>query len=257
MNGEIRQVCAIVAAAKKAMKEKSKISYIPFQYENKIEFQFLPERKWFSKPHRAENIAAWFDFCLKKGLKDILFLIPTAVKDRNFLGFSNTSQSSILCFYDNRTTYFIGQWEFDPTQNMWNILYSELEWENAPSTKPHFEDNTEAFKSILIEIKEFACKIECQGFAAIFQKAFDILSASYAYTDMDWEYDMPFPELPKENLRLFKAAAAAHVFGAMGSWNDSPPFLAEDKGMSKEYDYLSDELLKQINLALLYAVNAW
>jgi len=45
-----------------------------------------------------------------------------------------------------KVTYFTAQWEFDSVQKMWNILYTEQEWKDAPSEKPHFENNTEAFK---------------------------------------------------------------------------------------------------------------
>ena len=43
----------------------------------------------------------------------------------------------------------------------------------------------------------------------------------------------------------------------MGSWNDTPHCLAGEKGLSREYDRLSDALLRQIRLAILYAVNEW
>jgi len=33
--------------------------------------------------------------------------------------------------------------------------------------------------------------------------------------------------------------------------------MAHQKGLSDEYDALSDELLTQIRLAILYAVNEW
>ncbi|MDE6733763.1 MAG: hypothetical protein K2J77_12930 [Oscillospiraceae bacterium] len=63
------------------------------------------------------------------------------------------------------------------------------------------------------------------------------------------------PKIPERNLRLFYAADTADLFGAMGSWNDSPPFMAHEKGLDKEYDELSARLLKNIRLAVLYAVN--
>jgi hypothetical protein len=53
------------------------------------------------------------------------------------------------------------------------------------------------------------------------------------------------------------AASTADVFGAMGSWNDSPPYMADEKGLSSFYNELSDELLKQQRLAIHYAVNQW
>lgn len=43
----------------------------------------------------------------------------------------------------------------------------------------------------------------------------------------------------------------------MGSWNDSPPYYAHEKGLENEYDSFSEELLTQIRLALLYSVNEW
>jgi hypothetical protein len=251
------QICCITAAAKKALKEKSALTYIPLKYENRIEFQFLPEKKLFrTKKYKAENVQAWYDYCLKKGLQDLKFLTPVAVKDRNILGYSNTTQSSLVCFYEGRkVTYFSAKWEFDSVQKMWNILYTEQEWKDAPSGKPHFENNTESFKSILSDIRELACKIDCNGFAVVFQKTIDILSGSSEYTDST--YNTPLPEIPKENLHIFEAASTADVFGAMGSWNDSPPYMAHEKGMDKEYEFLSIELLKQVRLAILYAINEW
>ncbi len=251
------QICCITAAAKKALKEKSALSYTPLKYENKIEFQFLPERRLFGiKKHKAENVLGWYDNCLKKGLQDVKFIAPVVVKDRNILGFSNTTQSSIVCFYEgNKVTFFSAHWEFDSAQKVWNILYIEQELKDAPSEKPHFENNIESFKSVLSEIKEFALKIDCDGFAAVFQKAFDILVGSSDYTDTS--YYISLPEIPEENLHIFEAASTADVFGAMGSWNDGPPYMAHEKGMDKEYEFLSSELLKQVRLATLYAINEW
>lgn len=257
MNGQMYQICCITAAAKKALKEQSALSYTPLKYENRIEFQFLPEKKLLStKKYKAENVPAWYGHCLKKGLEDVKFLAPVVAQDRNLLGFSNTTQSSMACFYKGgQVTCFTANWQFDSTQKVWNILYTERAWHNAPHEKPHFENNTDSFKMVLTEIKALAQKIDCDDFAQIFQKAFDILSGSTDFTDM--KYNITLPEIPKENLHLFEAASTADVFGAMGSWNDSPPYMAYEKGMSKEYDSLSAELLKQVRLATLYAINEW
>ena len=252
MNGQIYQACCIVAAAKKALKYKSAISYSPLHYVNKIEFQFLPSIPMFMKPYKVENVAEWYDLCLKNGLTDIKYIVPIAVKDRNLLGFSNTSQSSIVCFYRDKVTSFVPRWEFNSMQKVWNILYTEYEWKSAPTEKPKFVDNTEDFKVVLSKIQDLADKINCNHFAMIFQKTIDILSGFDDYDEI-----IPLPEIPEGNLRLFKAASTADVFGAMGSWNDSPPFMAHEKGLDKEYESLSDELLTQVRLATLYAINAW
>jgi len=68
---------------------------------------------------------------------------------------------------------------------------------------------------------------------------------------------LELPQIPDPNLQIFEAASLADVFGAMGSWNDSPPYMAHEKGLDQEYETLSAELLKHIRLAILYAVNEW
>jgi len=68
---------------------------------------------------------------------------------------------------------------------------------------------------------------------------------------------MPLPEIPEKNLHHFEATSIADVFGAMGSWNGGTPYMAHEKGMEKEYEDLSSELLKQVRLATLYAINKW
>ncbi|MGL6216760.1 MAG: hypothetical protein ACRC36_01905 [Lacrimispora sphenoides] len=187
---------------------------------------------------------------------DLKLLAPITVNERSILGFSNTTQSAIVCFCkEGKVTYFSAQWEFDSVQKLWNILYTEQEWKDAPSGEPHFENNIDSFKSVLSEIKEFAHKIDCDKFAVEFQKAIDILLGSSDYTDI--AYHIQLPAIPEENMHLFEAASTADVFGAMGSWNDSPLYMSYEKGLDKEYEFLSSELLKQVRLATLYAINEW
>ena len=254
MNGQMYQICFIAAATKKVLNTKKIISYVPLKYENRVDFQFLSRSKLFFQK-TVESIEEWYVHCLEKGLQDIKLIAPIAVDDRMLLGFSNETQSSLVCFWEGKVTYFTAKWEFDSAKKMWNVLYIEQKWENAPSGKPHFENNAESFKAILIKIRELAYKLDSAYFAEVFQRAFDILSGIADCKEA--VYDMPILDILKENLCLFQAASIADVFGAMGSWNDSPPCIAHEKGLSEEYDSLSGELLKQIRLALLYAINEW
>lgn len=194
MNGEMYQICCIAAAAKKALREETSIIYTLAQYENRIEFQSLPEKRIFGpKLIKVNRVGAWFEHCRKKGLCDIKMMVPVQVKDRN-------------------------QWEFDAVQKGWNILYTEQKWEPLPPGKP--------------------------------------LPDSHG-TLQSGPRTIPLPQIPDNRLPLFQAASIADVFGAMGSWNDTPPCMAHEKGMDEEYEALSSELLTQIRLAVLYAVNEW
>jgi len=257
MNGEMYQLCTIAAAGKRALQSGESIQYIPGKYENKITFSFLPQaHPGEAANHSASSVEAWFEQLHSMGLQDIKLLCPIAVKDRGLLGFSNTAKSCILCFYKNgNVTYFAADWKFDSERKLWNVHYSEREWENPPSEKPHFKNNTDSFRQVLLEIKDFALKIEFEGFARIFDSARNILDGNEDYPDK--KYGLPLPQIPQENLQIFEAASLADVFGAMGSWNDSPPWAAHKKGLDKEYEALSGELLRNIRLAILYAINEW
>lgn len=257
MNGQMYQICSIVAASKKAIQSGELIQYTPAKYENTIAFSFLPEKKFFgTKKYTAPNVSTWFEYVKSKGLQDVKLLCPFNVKDRQLLGFSNITESVILCFFKGGTvSYFVADWQFDSEKKHWNILYSEHKWPNPPSEKPHFENNIDSFRQVLSNIQSLAVQIECEYFAHIFGSAQNLLDGIGEYQDE--KYDLELPQIPHGNLRIFESASLADVFGAMGSWNDSPPYMAHEKGLDKEYESLSDELLKNIRLAILYAINEW
>lgn len=263
MNGEMYQICTIVASAKKAIRDNTPIMYSSAQYVKSITFSFL-ERD--SKTETVSDVSSWLEYLRSAGVQDFKMLCPHAVQDRSVLGFSNTTQSSILCFFeDGRVTYFTPIWEYEAEIKKklfsqaktggWHISYTEYEWQNPPSDRPHFENNAEDFRKVLADIRDFADKIECSNFAKVFGKTLDILNGAGEFPDE--KYGLELPQMPEENLRLFEAASMADVFGAMGSWNDEPPYMAHEKGLDNEYETLSAELLKNIRLAILYAVNEW
>ncbi len=255
MNGEMYQICCIVAAAKKALAEYTDIQEIPLPYVQNITFQFLPENHFTTKKgYQANNIADWFAYCKNKNLQDIQFLCPVSVKDRAYLGFSNTSKSRIICYYPHDiVTFFTAVWEFDQVQKAWNVFYTEQIWENPPKQKLHFENNSKELQSVLEQIKDFATQIECHYFANVFEKAHHILSTP-KYEPIN---QIHAPAIPTAYLSIYGAAAMADVFGAMGSWNDEPPYMAHQKGLDDVYETLSNALLQNIRLALLYIINAW
>lgn len=257
MNGEMHQICSIAVASRKAIQSNSKILYIPEKYIHSITFAFLPEEKLLGiKQYIAPDIPAWFRYIWKKGLQDIKFFCPSVVKDIGVLGFVNTTQSSLVCFFKNsKVTYFAPNWKFDPERKQWDVRYTEYDLPNPPPGKPSFENNRDSFRKALLDIQDLAVKIDCEFFAHIFAEAISILEGGDEETTE--ETNANFQGMPQENLRLFQAANRADVFGAMGSWNDSPPYMAHEKGLDKEYKELSAELLKNIRLALLFAVNEW
>ena len=57
MNGEMFNICAIIVAAKQAIKSNSPILYNGTSYENSINFHFL-------SGHRANGVNEWFEHAL-------------------------------------------------------------------------------------------------------------------------------------------------------------------------------------------------
>ncbi len=253
MNGETAELCALTANAKYALKHGCKLNYTTDKYVNSEIFRFLP-RELPGCPENKEILERsaqdWFERLLSLELTDIFMLLPGNADNRMVHGFANTQGGCILCFFkSDLVTFFTSKWSFDKENHIWNIEFTEREWENPPSGNPRFPDNTDEFAGVLTDIAELAEKIDESFWADIFRKAKDIL-------DGNSEYDRSgLPDLPERNLRLYSAAAKADVFGAMGSWNDSPPYSAREKGLSEDYKLLSDELFIQIQKALLFAVN--
>ena len=207
-------------------------------------------------PYTAPDVSQWYEHLKEQHLTDIQLYCPTSVRDRSLLGFSNTTQASMVCFFPgNRMTYWIPDWEFDSKERKWNVLYTEHPWNDSPKAWPRFENNTQLFRSVLHHIQDLAIRLGFENFTNIFYQAGTILDGGKEYPNKS--YGLILPPLPDDHLSVFEVANRADVLGAMGLWNDSPPWVAHEKGLEQEYETLSAELLKQIRLGLLYAINEW
>nr|WP_314166367.1 hypothetical protein [uncultured Campylobacter sp.] len=219
-------------------------------------------RKFFTeqvaqKGREEEPISArrrWIEQCLKLGLKDAGLSIPTFAKDRALLGFSGMNVNGIVCRFEGFDSIFVPQWKYDFDKNGWRVKYVECLWRGMPRDALSARDNSAEFGNVLVQIRDFASKIGCENFAQTFDNA---LKTLWGEVPVGEYYAVSFAALPQPSLRAFAAAGIADVFGAMGSWNDEPPSMAQEMGLGDEYDRLSDELLAQKNLAILFAINGW
>ena len=115
MKGELYQMCRLTAAAKSALFGYSDFEFEPIQYENRIEFLFLPNIIDCGINERtAENPDKWYEYLTKKGLRDIKLLTATDNKDIRMLGFANSLRGGIVCWFKNgEVTEFYPSWAFD------------------------------------------------------------------------------------------------------------------------------------------------
>ena len=196
----------------------------------------------------------WIKQCLKLGLKDAGLSILTFAKDRALLGFSGMNVNGIVCRFEDFDGVFTPDWKYDRDKKAWRVKYVERLWRGMPRDALNARDNSAEFGNVLVQIRDFASKIGCENFAQTFDNALKTLRGEVAVGEY---YAVSFAALPQPSLRAFAAAGIADVFGAMGSWDDEPPSMAQEMGLGDEYDRLSDELLAQKNLAILFAINGW
>ena len=258
MNGEMHQICMLVNAARNALAAKKEFSCPTDEYVNSLTFRFLPRKTFLSeRSYTAKDPRDWFRQCARNGVSDMKFLAPLQVPDRALLGYANADRTCIAAFHKSGpVTYWTAAWKFEKSIRKWNIEYQECKWDNPPPGVPRFRNNKDEFMDVLQRIAAFADEIESKNFGDVFRRAHDLLSGK---SELPAKHPngrpVRFPDLPEESLRLFHAASIADVFGAMGSWNDSPWGYAHDKGLYAEYESLSNELLRHLRLAVLYAIN--
>ncbi len=250
MNGEIKLSSDIVISARKALYEKKEIDFSLNEHILSVIFSF-EKRFLFGKAVFANSVSEWFNICLKRGLKDVKFVLPTGRTDRHLLGFANTSQCLIVCYWKNgRVSCFDSFWDFDFDKNGWNVFFTEKRQNHEIFKKLHFSSQTDEFKNALSDIGKFASDIGFPYFSEVFQNAYDALNSKENISDEN----IP-KQLPSDFKPIYYAVYKADVFGAMGSWNDSPPYSAHEKGLDKEYNELSDNLLVQLRYYLMFVCN--
>ena len=249
MNGEVGFACRLTAAARLALKT-GEFEFHKAPYEGTFSFVMCARDK---AGITVQTPALWFKKLMEYGLKDIFMVMPCTVKNRKMLGFVNTSGCTVFArFNDGRTTRFSAQWTMDNSKRGWNVTVTEEIVNNAPADDPVFTDNTEEFKKVLTDIGNLSEKLGFAPFTECFRKGAQVLDGGELP-------EIPMkelvPALPEKQLRLYLAADISDVFGAMGSWSDGPAGAAVEKGLTEEYNQLSDLLLAQNRYALLHAVN--
>ena len=246
MNGELYDLCRLALHANKALANGDVFEELDgtiYVLDRRFVFS-----EGFGNVHDGKS---WYRISRRRGLKAVRLLMPVKVENRSILGFSNTSRYYLVLFRTNGSVAcLVPHWEFDQEHKGWHVTYRENEWPDAPKGMPVFEDVTESFRQTLKDIRDLAEKLGEHQFASWFQDALTILEGTMPEGTKDL-----FPEGDPKYRGLINAAAKADVFGAMGSWNDTPAGIAYEKGLKAEYDRLSDALLRDIRTAMMYAVS--
>ena len=253
MNGEMHHICRLVLQAKRAMANGTPMAFDAEPYELTLGFCSTPSF-FLLPPHIAKAAPKWYAHCRLRGLQNIKGYFPTHVQDHHLLAFSGVGRGSLICSYQNgEVTRFTPEWKFDQGKRGWHIRYREYSMLQAdlPLLELPEKDPTETFQQVLVEIRDFAAEIGLPYFADYFS---DVLSCFENPSRKEVESLLPL--LPEQSRGLFAAAAlTTNAFGGMGSWNDDGDGAAKQAHLSGQYKKLSEALLLQHRLALMYAIN--
>ena len=243
MNGEIADLCRVVLSVRKAL--------ITHAEPENTDSEYVSDTSFISfNSSGRKDLRTWYKDAVAASLCDVKLLLPTRVKNRSILGFTNTHDGWMTCYYaDGTKTRMIPVWRYSREQNCWKVEYSEMPWEDAPAKIPVYHDHTEQFKRALDAIRKFADKICEPIFSARFAEALSVLS------DTEGTSHKNTSRIQWPHAGNYLAADIADVFGAMGSWNDTPEGKANAIYLGNEYNRLSADLLEQVRLNLMYAVN--
>ncbi len=206
-----------------------------------------------SKLRRApiHTVDDWVKYQLSCGLTDATLHRPAAGEDYRLYGFANYSSMAIICRYKNGdAAAFVPQWIGLRQGSSPFLRYTENHLVSYDIPRDTCRDNTDSFAAVLGEIAAFAEEIGFPWFAERYREARAVLTA-----DQPCDPALPLPHMSEIGQRLVNAANIADLFGCMGSWNDSPPCYAREKGRAEDYERLSSALFSELRMAVLYAVN--
>ena len=254
MNGEMYQLARFTSYVNNTVESGTLLPFKNGQYESDTVY-VCANKKSFSD---AENetitgTTEWVKSLLQRKVRRAVFYVNISDDPRN-AGFANAGHRGLVTvFEDGQQSIWIPEWAFDRARTMWNVTYREKLLGDI-GEPPVYPDNTEDFKDVLQAIAVFAKEIGCKNWASVFMGAREFLTGIEDFKIPGWLME-DFPNFDELSARIFLAASKADVFGGMGSWNDDPSGMADEKRRSDEYRQLSDALFNQTRKAVLFAVN--
>lgn len=197
-----------------------------------------------------EAVFNWVNRLRDAGTSDVWFFGQWAGQSLHVLGFVGGAgnRRAVAAKSPTGSSAWTANWTFDRNAKQWVVRYYEAV---QPTPLPVLQlDPSVEFLDTLTGLEDLARRIGFNAFATLFAEAAQFL------TDASVPVAGP-ASMPVRYHRLWAAAQRSWVFGAMGSWNDSPPFAAREAGLEAVYDELSARLYRNIIEASSLAVNGW
>lgn len=253
MNGEIAQYVGLVCYANAHLRHRNNIpQFFPDNKACKFcyEVVFIADKKKV-----AQTPDEWFKFLVENNALGVRLVKSRSTINPNDAAFVNIGGLLLEVQYNNFVEYWASNFQVEkqdaPDERIWRVQYQMLGKENrSPMKTRNVADLKDAFKSELLNMKEFSQKHKLESYVKKFTNAIESLDKEKKTHE---HYENLYVEgtLSKLAAAMLDTAAVSWVFGGMGSWNDLY-FTGED---GKEYEEVSKNFFLIINDVICAAAN--
>jgi hypothetical protein len=242
------------------------LSNSTFKYCNLVYFKENQKIPLLGSPREkvvAKDPLAWFRYLRRNGCRRLkLYYQPSRnqapYEDHKTAGFVGGGGTwAIETIYDRSAYYWPSNWEVtqkdDPNRNVWSVSYTRTFYHLPLENKEvSLQVARDSLVNALEQIIVFAESSNLGGWTSTFRTALVVLHSNDPDQGRYYSDCLVQGKYSLEARQLFFAAAAAWVFGGMGSWNDC---YFNDKELNENYDHVSAALYSAINEAFLASVN--
>ncbi|ANF97887.1 hypothetical protein [Paenibacillus bovis] len=253
MNGEIHQLLLITSLGNGYLIHGADASSKELQHTNSIYVTFTDgSQSW--------QWTDWLEQLRSNGCQRLMMVSGSQPEEKwQTSGFAGGgARAGIITLGAQQNRIWIPHWESGQFRSSvrWNITYTEQEQELGQPSERAFLPLSEVgkqFRQSLEQIAALAEDIE-QSFwkQNFFDPGIAILDGASA---PKLAFDLP-DVYSDEARRLLNAVYKTWVFGAMGSWNDEPPYSAHLHDKSEEYERISAQLYAALLQTAQAAVNS-
>jgi hypothetical protein len=240
MNGQLYNLLKTVNHLNLVVTSKQFIQFNYEQYIDSLSFEVCEEKDFLnrllnkSNELKVVNLEKFIKYLLSNECLNVVTNLSINNDDRNKSAYANgVSGQVMICNYANH--YEVWRNNFNHNGEGWDVCYTFI-GTNKGKFEPIKRDIKIELDKLIrcyMMLSEFATEIEEDHWANFFNKG--KLKMEQINEDDDVETYIDQMMSP---------------FGGMGSWNDSPPYSAHEKGLDDEFKRNSDELYRQMHIVL-------
>ena len=259
MNGELHHLILLLAYANMTL--INNVIKEPEKYKDQnhylVKFQSAAKKRilsFLSSASTEQDTTSWMKCLKERKCKGVLLINFNKGNDERIS--SGGRRWGIICCFENATELWIGNWrvEREPPDTRWEIIYRRIDSniDTSMLNKPiNLDELTKRLDEALKNISQLAEEIQEDYWKNNF---FDIGIQILEGTNIK-ENQLPNIYSMKSQ-RIINAVYSSWVFGGMGSWNDSPPYSAHEKGKEHEFNKYSNTLYETMMDCIEGAVNS-